>query len=210
MTKDKVTTEYKGHPVMTREFIQHPYNEEHLKKNLELMDAAVKRHNKVFSWRMDIHMPVSNDKVKVKKAPREFIKEFLSCYTNKLARMGLDPDYVVKMEQKSSGNPHFHAQFLADGNKVKDHKHLALMGEELIERQLKMDQGDGKGLIHYNSGSKDSYMIRRNSPCYNEQFDACFKRMSYLAKQDPDDKIPSSERKISYSRYNRKKCRSKQ
>lgn len=210
MSKLKVTAKFKGHPVITRKYIQHPYNEDHLQKNLELMNSAVERHNKVFSWRMDIRMPVDEDKAKVKKTPKKFIKDYMSSYTNKLARAGLDPDYAVKMEQKTSEHPHFHAQIFVDGNKVKDQKELALMGEKLIEEQLKMEAGDGDGLINYGKSSdtsRNSYMIRRNSPHFEEQFDACFERMSYLAKQDPDDKIPSNVRKVSYSRYKRKKCR---
>jgi hypothetical protein len=228
MTKVKVTAEYEGHPVITGNYKLFGYNERHLKNNLEMMESAVKRHNKVFSWRMDIRMPEDEDKAKIKKTPKKFINDFMNVYSNKLARKGLDPDYVVKMEQVTSGNPHFHAQIIVDGNKAKDHKELALMGQKLIEEQLKMEEGAAAGLVQYvvpkkkqDQDTKDtnqeqdaksprkraSHMIRRGSPHFWEQFDACFLQMSYLAKRDPKDIIPSDTRKVFYSRYNRKKCR---
>ena len=225
MSKVKVTAEYEGHPVIVGKYTQFPYNEHHLKNNLEMMESAVKRHNKIFSYRMDIRMPEDDDKAKIKKPPKKFIKDFLNSYTNKLARKGLDPDYVVKMEQKTSEHPHFHVQMFVDGNKKMDHKDLALMGETLIEEQLDMTPTSANGLIEYKFkkkkqddqeaeepveneiNKKASYMIRRGSPHFQEQFDACFRQMSYLAKQDPNDIIPSDTRKVFYSRFKRKKCR---
>ncbi len=230
MSKVKRTAEYEGHPVIVGDYTEFSYNEKYLKKNLEMMEAAVNRHNKVLSYRLDIRMPEVEDKAKIKKTPKKFIKDFMSSYTNKLARMKLDPDYVVKMEQKTSEHPHFHAQILVDGNKKMDHKDLAVMGERLIEEQLKMALGAAKGLIQYgrpkpkedkehntdnNSQGqemvlhkKGRYMIRRNSPHFQKQFDACFKDSTYLAKHDPEDIIPSGTRKVCYSRYKRDKCRS--
>lgn len=46
-----IETEYKGHPVLIGDHKDFRYNEKHLKNNLELMEAAVKRHNKVLSHR---------------------------------------------------------------------------------------------------------------------------------------------------------------
>lgn len=234
MSKVKVTAEYEGHPVLVGKYKQFSYNEHHLKNNLQLLESCVKRHNKVFSWRMDIRLPQDHEKVKVEKSPRKFIKDFLNSYTNNLARRKLDPDYVVKMEQESSENPHFHAQFFVDGNKAKDQKELCEMGEALLEKQLGMEEGTAGGLIDYTakpSGNKkqninleeneqqkeeewktrrkNSYMIRRGSPKFEEQFDACYERSSYLAQDKVNDIIPSDQRKIFYSRYKRKRCRRK-
>jgi hypothetical protein len=108
------------------------------------------------------------------------------------------------------------------------------MGEKLLEKQLGMREGDSAGLINYTSKppkkkksdttpeearrqeeeerkarKQNSYMIRRGSPKFEEKFDACYKRMSYLANDKKDDIIPSDQRKIFYSRYKRKKCRRK-
>ena len=234
MAKVKVRAEYKGHPVIVGDFKEFSYNEHHLKNNLELIESCVKRHNKVYSWRMDIRLPKDSEKVNVEKNPRKFIKDFLNSYTNNLARKGLDPDYVVKMEQKTSENPHFHAQFLVDGNKVKDQRKLCEMGEKLLEKQLGMREGTGRGLINYttkppkkkksdtppeearqqveeerDARRQNSYMIRRSSPEFEKQFDACYERSTYLAQNKDDDIIPSDQRKIFYSRYKRKKCRRK-
>lgn len=229
MSKVTVTAEYEGHPVIVGDHTMFRYNEKHLNNNLELLESCVDRHNKVFAWKMDVRMPKDKNKVKVEKEPNKFISDFMSAYTNKLAREGLDPDYVVKMEQKTSEQRHFHTFLLVDGNKVKDQEKYCRMGERLIEKQLGMEDGAADGLIDFTDKSKQkklkgckdreqaelkerrkhSYMIRRDSPSFQEQFDACYRRMSYLAKDDVNDIIPSSERKVFYSRYNRKKCRRK-
>lgn len=225
MSKLKVTAEYEGHSVIVGEHRTFRYNEAHLKNNLKLLKSCVNRHNKVFSCRMDIRLPQDRNQAKTKKEPKKFIGDFMSVYTNDLARKGYDPDYVVKMEQKTSENPHFHAQIFVDGNKVKDQKELVEKGERLIEKQLGMEEGAATGLINYGSGKREraenqaptgfknreqaSHMIRRNSAHFQDQFNDCFRQMSYLAKDTDDDIVPSPERKVFYSRFNRKKCRRK-
>lgn len=163
-------------------------------------------------------MPKDEDKAKVKKTPSKFIIDFMSCYTNKLARMKLDPDYVVKMEQKTSDHAHSHAQILVDGNKKLDHEDLAVMGARLMEEQLGMTSGAAEGLIQYGKVKKTTpeqdiedrrqekqeklprkYMLRRNSPHFQEQFNNCFKQMSYLAKAESGDIIPSDTRGFLFS-----------
>lgn len=207
-----ITSDYEGHPVIAGTFKEYKYSERHLRNNLELLESATTRHNKILTWRMDIRLPQSRD---ISKPPKEFIRSFMNSYTNKLARNGLDPDYVVKMEQETSEKPHFHIQVLVDGNKTKDYRPHVETAEVLLAEQLKLSAKEVDGLIDYcnkdRSGSqvRNGIMLRRGTPTYEERFDAVHKQMSYLAKQKDGDKIPSRERKVMYSRYNRKKCRNK-
>ncbi len=206
-----ITGEYKGHPIITGEFTEYKYNPHHLQNNLQLLEAATSRHNKVLSWRMDIRFPQGKD---IQKRPNEFIKSFMSSYTKNLARKKLDPDYAVKMERETSKNPHFHIQMVTNGNKVKDYRKQIEVAEGLLAEQLNLQPDEAKGLIDKCNRGKDGkpvkngIMIRRGSPDFDKQFDAVHKQMSYLAKSKDSDNIPSEERKVMYSRFRREKCRS--
>ena len=210
MSNLTVTATYKGHPVITGETTNFQYNQRHLENNLNLLETMVERHNKVLTFRMDIRLPQES----TVNNPTRVISSFMSSFTNNLSRKKLDPGYVVKMEQQISGNPHFHCQILVDGNKVKDYRPLVKTAESLLAKQLKLSQEDVQGLIHYcgknQNGNpiKNGTMIRRNSTDYQDQFDAVYQQMSYLAKQKPGDAIPSSVRKVFYSRDKRKRSRS--
>ena len=57
------------------------------------MKSATERHNKIYSYRMDLRLPQDKNV----EDPKQFIRKFMSSYTNNLSRKKLDPDYVVKM-----------------------------------------------------------------------------------------------------------------
>jgi Inovirus Gp2 len=199
-----ITANHRGHPIIAGEFTEYKYNHRHLDNNLQLLEAATSRHNKVYSWRMDIRLPQSKD---IQKHPKRFIRSFMSAYTKKLSRRKCDPDYAVKMERDSSSNPHFHIQMITDGNKVKDYRPQVELAEGLLAEQLDLQPDEVEGLIDKCNGTKNGIMIRRNSPNFDKQFDEVHKQMSYLAKDKDNDAIPTEERKIMYSRFRRDKCR---
>jgi len=203
----KITLEpqatYKGHPVITGDIKKYQFNPGHLDNNLKLLEAYSQRHNKVYSWRMDLRLPDGE----AKENPKKFIGSFMNSYTNNLSRKHLDPEYVVKMEQESSDSPHFHCQMLTDGNRTKDYRPHIETAESILAVQLNLPREKVKGLIDCCNGEKNGIMIRRNSPAYQEQFDECYRQMSYLAKDKSNDAIPSDVRKIFYSRYNKQQAR---
>ncbi len=206
-----VTTQYKGHPIIAGEYTEFKYNQHHLENNLQLLECATSRHNKVYSWRMDIRLPQDKD---IQKCPNEFIKRFMGSYTKKLARKKLDPDYAVKMERETSDVPHFHVQMVTDGNKAKDYRKQIEVAEELLAEQLNLQPDEVKGLIDRCNKDKNGkpvkngIMIRRGSSYFAKQFDEVHQQMSYLAKSKDSDMVPSEKRKVSYSRFRRSKCRS--
>ena len=57
----KITLEpqatYKNHPVITGDIKKYQFNPCHLDNNLKLLDSYIQRHNKVYSWRMDLRLP---------------------------------------------------------------------------------------------------------------------------------------------------------
>jgi len=211
----KVTAEYKGHPIVSEEPGEYQYNERHLANNLELMENMTQRHNKVFSYRMDLRMPKD---VKLDKAPKQIAQNFMSTYCKKLARQKIDSEYIVKVEREtSSDSPHFSIQMFVDGNKVKDHDELITKGEKLLADQLGLTQSAKGILSHPHQISKETepaqtktngIMIRRNSDHFEEQFDKCFKQASSLSKQKSSDQVKSGERKVFYSRFRNAKSRS--
>lgn len=216
----KVTAEYKGHPVITGDHGEYQYNERHLANNLELMENMTQRHNKVYSFRMDLRMGESG---KRDKTPKQIASKFMSAFTKKLARQKVDSEYIMKMEKEkdeSDGAEHFHIQCFLDGNRVKDHGKLVEAGEELLAVQLGLPKANNGLLDYKNQGGKSSegtdsapkkkngIMIRRNSDNFEEQFDKCFKQASYLSKRKPTDKVASNERKVFYSKFRNGKSRS--
>jgi protein GP2 len=203
MTNLTTASTFKGHPVITGNTKQFTYNKTHLDNNLKLLETSTSRHNKIYSWRMDIRLP----KNKPIDNPGKTFSKLMSAFTKKLSRQGLDPAYAAKMEQTKSTTPHLHLQMLINGNKVKDHKEIIEMGEELLSQQLNLMPEESAGLIHYcddkdNKRPKNGTIINRNSPNFQKQFDSCYKEMSYLAKQTDQDKIPPNTRKMFYSRIN--------
>jgi hypothetical protein len=206
----KVTTEYKGHPVINGDYGEYRYNKRHLANNLELMERMTKRHNKVYSYRMDLRMPHG---VKLDKTPKQVACNFMNAYCKKLARQKVDSEYIMKMEKDkgvgAEGAEHFHIQMFVDGGKRMDHGKLTAEGEKLLATQIGLPE-DNNGLLDYTNqgnGKKNGIMIRRNSDKFEEQFDKCYKQMSYLAKQKPSDQVKSNERKVFYSKFRNGKSR---
>lgn len=218
-----ITAKYKGHPLITGDYSEYQYNQRHLANNLELMENMTQRHNKVYSFRMDLRM---GENVKLDKSPKQVACNFMSAFSKKLTRQKIDSEYIMKMEKEkneSDGSEHFHAQIFVDGNRVKSHAKLVTEGEKLLATQLGLPK-DNNGLIDYkNQGQgkkseskepsqkkqmQNGIMIRRNSDKFEEQFDKCFKQASYLCKRKPSDKVKSNERKVFYSKFRNGKSRS--
>jgi hypothetical protein len=227
MAKVKVTAEYKGHPVLVGEHTEFAYNEKHLENNLQLMKSITDRHNKVYSWRMDLRMP---DEVELDKPPKQVACNFMSSFCKKLARRKIDSEYIMKMEKETSENEHFHIQMFVNGSKVKDHKEIVEEGEALLAKQLGLPEPNN-GLLEYKNigkkkksqdhntqeynqedekkkGKRNGIKLYRNLPSFEKNFDRCFKEGSYLAKQRPTDKVDPDERKVCYSLFRNKRSRS--
>lgn len=185
------------------------------------MENMTQRHNKVYSFRMDLRMPKD---VKLDKTPKQVACAFMSAYCKKLARQKIDSEYIMKMEKdrgvESEGSEHFHVQMFIDGGKRKGHRNLVEQGEKLLATQLGLPK-DNNGLLDYQNQDgkksanmeseeklKNGFMIRRNSNKFDEQFDKCFKQASYLSKQKETDRVKSSERKVFYSNFRNGKSRS--
>jgi len=207
----KITGEFKGYPVIAGKYSEYQYNQRHLANNLELMEKMTQRHNKVYSYRMDLRIPQG---VKLDKSPKQIACNFMSAFTKKLARQKIDSEYIMKMEKEkdeSDGAEHFHVQMFIDGNKKKNHGKLVEKGEKLLAKQLGLSK-ENNGLLDYkNQGGKkqkNGIMIRRNSDKFQENFDKCYKQASYLCKQKPSDKVESKERKVFYSKFRNGKSRS--
>ncbi len=208
----KVTAEYKGHPVISGAHEEYQYNKRHLANNLELMENMTQRHNKVYSYQMDLRVPKN---VALNKTPKQVACSFMSAYCKKLARQKIDSEYIMKMEQEnneSEAPEHFCVQMFVDGSKVKDPGELITKGKKLLADQLGLPQ-DNNDLLKSSEGTeavqkKNGIMIRRNSDKFVEQFDTCFKQASSLSKQKPSDQVKSRERKVFYSKFRNCKSRS--
>ena len=147
----KITAEYKGHPIITGKQMEYAYNQRHLKNNLELMESMVERHNKVYSFRMDLRMPQNTE---LQSTPKEIARKFMSAFCKKNARNKIDTEYVMKMERETSDNEHFHIHTFVNGSKIQNHKKMVEYGEQLLASQLGLPK-ENNGLIEYSQIGKD-------------------------------------------------------
>ncbi len=214
MPKNKVisTNTFNGHPVVSPQKYPgaYKYSNRHLQNNQDLLNSVIARHNKVLSFRMDLKFPADYSV----PADNEIIKKAMSTYTKELSREGLDPQYAVKREQKTSEHQHYHVHMFVDGNKKVDCMDLIDMAVPHWSRALKVDDKTADDIINRCNKSngkpqKNGIMIRRNSPEYKNQYDQTFRQMSYLAKKDDDDITPQGEKAVFYSQFRRGKSRSK-
>ena len=175
----------------------------YLCKNRILLNRMLKRHSKVLIFRFDLHFPATEQY----PDPMKALSYFLDQYRKLLVARGLDPQYMIRMEQCDSLNPHFHVFILIDGNNTKS----TMVYKEIAERLwLKIIHGY-KGLVDYcthNAEGAGIMVIRptkeSNLPLeQSENYQAAFQCMSYLAKYVPEDRVPSHQRKVFYSLCNR-------
>lgn len=111
----KSFTEYQGLPVLTPRYREpYPYYVNYLDRNRELLSRMLERHSQVLFFRMDLRFP---DRI-LWYDEKELFFRFLDQYRKLLVNWGLDPQYIVRMEQKTGLYCHFHMAFLLNGNKA--------------------------------------------------------------------------------------------
>lgn len=187
--------------------------------NTKILDAVInhtedmtKRHSRVLSTRLDIHSPADTDSVLsgddirrvVENTKRNIVKK-----AQKSSRAKPDIAYIWAQEQTSPDkDPHYHLQFLCNGNAIKN----GYTFKEELDRQVERRMGK-KGLVHFsesNDGSSTDYfkgkaglMIDRSSPYFEEQKAAVVKQGSYLAKSHTKEYTQKHTRTFSASRLPR-------
>ena len=199
-----ITASYDGHPVIG-DCKLFPYHEEYLNKNKKLLDSMLARHNKVMAVRMDLRYPADYQG----QTGNQNLSDAMRTYTRELSREGLDPQYVVRREQKESEHPHDHVDLLVNGSLKQRYKPLVKRMAPHWGRVIGVSPEVAEKLVFPCDKHPNGIMIRRNTPEFQEQYDDVHRQMSYLAKSEADDVTPSNRRKVFYSQYKRENSRPK-
>ena len=205
----KSFTEYQGLPVLTPRYREpYPYYVNYLDRNREVLSRMLERHSQVLFFRMDLRFP---DRI-LWYDEKELFFRFLDQYRKLLVNWGLDPQYIVRMEQKTGLYCHFHMAFLLNGNKASHAYYYKQEADRLWQKILNEPQ---VGLVDFCNqdwqGEPYPEGIRIVRPPQHSgvpveamlKYQEAFRIMSYLAKYDEADQTPDHERKIFYSLCNR-------
>lgn len=203
--------DYEGLPVLTSTNGEpYLYYSIYLLNNRTLLNTMLMRHSKVLFLRIDLRFP--NDRQW--QTPMLYLQRFLDLLRRHFTRYDFDPQYVIRMEQVSSINPHFHVCLLLNGNKANQFnlryykQQLEQMWRRVLEVEMTglvdfcnrdyCDRALPEGIVIVRPPEHTEFKVEMTSE-YREAFNA----MSYLAKYVPEDRIPSEQRKVFYSLCNR-------
>ena len=158
-------------------------------RNIEAQfNYAEDTKSKAFFYRLDLRYP---DGASVPNDNKHF-SNFTSRYMKTLSRQSLKPQYFAVLENSMKHNgSHYHMGVLLDGQKTRNcYGHLAT-AERLWEHELGLPTKEGGyGLVHHCDKDKDGermvngVMLDPNSDRYDDNLDMCFRRASYLAKEN--------------------------
>ena len=190
----------------------HTFNQNAMKKIMEMTDSMIARHSKVLQIRFDLRYPqnhIPQKQISSGRKRSDFSKT-MQAVVQELNRKHLDVQYIGKEEQENSIHPHAHFGLQINGNK-KQHrssivpiveKHwghtLNIPAEEVHRKQLVFPcNQDGEGNPRANG-----YRIDRNDVLhFREQKEAAIRQLSYLAKERGSDTLPKGTRKYYFSQY---------
>ncbi len=178
---------HNGHSINTNKEKKQGCDTKILDKIGNLLDHATSKHNKVFCTRFDLKYPQGYH------APKDnaHISKFMSKFNKDLKRKKLDPVSLWVRERSREKHQHYHIAVMCDGNKIQfPHK----INDLATKNWQQTINSENEGLVTYCNRSRDgqkqvsSYRLRRGAEDYNETYDACHHRLSYLAKENTKEK----------------------
>ena len=206
-TKRNLTTapEFNSFPVLTGDNNNLPLDTDILQRIEKQFNYAEDSKSKTFFFRFDLHFP------KDMKVPsdNEHFKHFISPYMKNLARNGLEPQYFAVREQRRSEHQHYHVGVLLDGQKTRNPYHHLQLADRLWANELgiKTDNPASLGLVNHCDKDKktgermiNGMMIDATKDNFEVIKDTCFRRSSYLAKENQKQMTPKGQREYFASR----------
>ena len=200
-SKRNTTTDstYQGYPILTDADRGLAIDTDIMKKIINQFDYAEYDKSKVFFYRFDLHFPKDMEATQ----DNEHFTRFMSAYSKKLSRKGLEPQYVAVREQKSSEKPpHLHCIMFLDGQKTRNCQNHLNTAERLWEHELGMEADGTHGIVNYcekdkNTGERmvNGMMIDPTKDNYEIVKNKCVERASYLAKVNQKN-VPKGVREV--------------
>jgi hypothetical protein len=128
------------------------------------------------------------------------ISRFIEALRVHFKRRNHEPKYLWVRENSSTVQVHYHVMMLFDANCVNSAYGVLSKAEELWQRCM-----GGAGLVHrckfggYND-QNCGVEIRRNDPSFQQVYEACFQRATYLAKVYSKEDAPANVNRYGHSR----------
>lgn len=176
-------------------------NTKTLDQIIDTIEYMTGKHSRVLSIRLDIQNYTNGKKVLISKDITRAIENTIRSFDAKMKAAKNDPDLkVVWTAEKASehNNPHFHLNFVANGNAIQNGYSVKETVSKYVKRILNTD---GDGLVNF-SGSNGAVgkMIERDSPDFKKQMNDAVYAASYLAKTRSKEFNPKGSRVSSASR----------
>ncbi len=207
-TKRNLTTspEFNSFPVLTGDNNNLPLDTDILQRIEKQFNYAEDSKSKTFFFRFDLHFPQNILQI---PSDNSHFKHFISAYMKNLARKKLDPQYFAVREQRRSEHQHYHVGVLLDGQKTRNPYHHLQLADRLWANELgiKTDNPAALGLVNHCDKDKktgermiNGMMIDATKDNYEHIRDSCFRRSSYLAKENQKQMTPKGQREYFASR----------
>ena len=173
---------YNGYPLSNTSKNGEGFYEEVLCPLQSLMESMSQRHACIFFSRFDFRYP-ANSAVEYPNDNTLF-SGFIDSLMHHCERRKYDPEYLWVRENSKNNQIHYHLVLLLNGDYIQNAYGILQKATELWQRRLNIK--DGRGLVHLcPTGENDDYggvKIKRNHPNFQQVFQNCYQRASYLAK----------------------------
>ncbi|MDH5938684.1 inovirus Gp2 family protein [Vibrio splendidus] len=178
---------YKNIPVLTN---YGPLAEPYLEKIKSVFDKALEEYSRVYVLRFDLRFPSS-----YLTFDSDHISKFIASLKAKIHadlkrknKLSLcDLRFVWAKEKDSSDNPHYHVAiflnkdvYFTHGKLSAEDGNLSAMINHAWSSALSLFYHELVGCVNF--PSRCSYWVDRKNMFFNDQYNDCFKRLSYLAK----------------------------
>ncbi|WP_434762508.1 inovirus Gp2 family protein [Vibrio fortis] len=178
---------YKSIPVLTT---CGPFAKQYLERTKSVFDKTLKEYPRVYVLRFDLRFPQRYFTFYSDHISKfiESLKSKIDADLNRKNKKGMcNLRFVWAKEQDTSDNPHYHVAIFLNKDVYFTHGYLSAHDGNL-SAMIKQAWASSLGLLFHELNGcvhfpRDcGYWIDKNGILFKEQYNACFLRLSYLAK----------------------------
>ncbi|SGZ19817.1 inovirus Gp2 family protein [Moritella viscosa] len=169
-----------------------PLVNEYLERCQNVLDLALFEYSRVYAFRFDLRYPEkywATDTNVISKFTASLKAQIDADLNRKGKRGRSNLRYVWAKEQDTSTNPHYHLMiflnkdiYFTKGNMNAVDGNLASMINQAWASALGLCTFELLGCVNFSNNG--DYWINKNSVDLKKEYDACFQRLSYLAKSE--------------------------
>ncbi|MEZ8231187.1 inovirus Gp2 family protein [Vibrio splendidus] len=178
---------YKNIPVLTN---SGPLAEPYLEKIKSVFDKTLEEYSRVYVLRFDLRFPHGYFTLYSDHISKfiDSLKAKMYADLNRKNKQGMcDLRYVWAKEQDTSDNPHYHVAiflnkdvYFTHGNISAYEGNLSAMIKQSWTSSLGLSTHEVVGRVNFPKFC--GYWVDKNSMFFNNQYNDCFQRLSYLTK----------------------------